>query len=553
MSRHGRHASPGRIVRPRWVYPTAVLLGGALIGSASVLSQSHALLSPATAMSTASLPSADAETCARPVHVDVVSSPRMHDVVAAAATKAGEGSCTSFSVTSEEAAVTANSIAAGHGPDLWIPDSTIWATEVNGQEGGKVRQGPSLATSPLVVAVPAALSVTRATWTQLVDGDVPTRIADPVSNASGRLAIIAARASLGGDQALGSPLGAGLVTLSRTAATSDSELLDELITSPRSASAFPVEEATLTAYRAAHPSVKVRALVPAGETARFDYPLLTRADADATVTKAATALTTEILSPQMGRKIRDAGLRMSITEPLPDAQGQPTVVPVYATLPTATETRKIFDEWVSAQTDARMLVVMDTSGSMSRKVGETTRMTLAKEAADTALASVPDGSQMGLWTFSSRQDHDRDYREVVPVRDLGAETDAATQREALAEGFAAAAASTRGDTGLYDTIGAAYAELQRTYDPTLVNTLVVITDGTNDDPDGGLSLRALLSFLEKADQSRPISVALVGITADADIKALRTIADATHGRVYVADRPSSIKAVLVDALLTRHA
>ncbi len=455
-------------------------------------------------------------------------------------------------MTSEEPAVTANSLAAGHGPDLWIPDSTIWATDVNGQEGGKVRQGPSLATSPLVVAVPTALPVTKATWTQLVDGDVPTRIADPVSNTSGRLAIVAARASLEGDQALGSPLGAGLVTLSRTAATSDSELLDELITSPMSASAFPVEEATLTAYRRAHPSVQVSAFVPDGETARFDYPLLTRADADTTITQAATALTTEILSPPMRRMVREAGLRTSVTEPLPDAQGEPTVVATYAALPTQAETKKMFEEWVSAQTDARMLVVMDTSGSMSHKAGDMTRMELAKEAADTALANVPDGSEMGLWTFSSRQDGTRDYREVVPVRDLGVETDAVSQRERLAEGFAAAATATKGDTGLYDTIDAAYAELQSSYDPTLVNTLVVITDGTNDDPDGGLSLQALLAHLEKADPSRPVSVALVGITEDADIKALRTIADATHGRVYAADRPSSIKAVLVDALLTRH-
>jgi Mg-chelatase subunit ChlD len=537
------------VVRPRWIYPTTILVGGALIGSLSVLTSSGTLLPPASPAAAG----LDFAACATPAHVDVVASPRIYDVVVAAATKAGASSCTSISVMSEEAVVTANALAAGVGPDLWIPDSTMWATDVNSRGRGEVQQGPSLATSPLVVAVPSSLSVTKATWTQLVDGGVPMRIADPVSNTSGRLAIVAARKALGGDRAMGGPLGAGLVELSRTAATSDSALLDELIMSPTAAPAFPVEEATLLAYEKAHPSVRVSAVVPSDGTARFDYPLLTRAGSSASVTRAATALTTTMLSPEMRTRIREAGLRTSITEAIPNPLGTVTVAPAYASLPSADETKAIFNEWTSAQTDARMLVVMDTSGSMARAAGATTRMELAKDAADTALANVPDTSQMGLWTFSSSQRGKIDYREVVPMRGLADPVAAQTQRQALSAGFAEAARSVKGDTGLYDTIAAAYAQLQDTYDPTLVNTLVVITDGTNDDPDGGLSLAQLVARIRAGDPSKPISVALVGITKDADVKALRTIAKATDGRVYLADRPSSIKAVLVDALLSRRA
>ena len=549
MSRHGRHASTGPVVRPRWIYPTAIILGGAMIGSLSVLNQSHTLLSRA---STTALTVA-ATACAHPAHVDVVSSPRIYDVVVAAADKAGENSCTSMTVSSEEPAVTANALAAGTGPDLWIPDSMMWATQVNGRGRGEVRPGPSLATSPLVIAVPTSLAVTKASWASLVDGQVPMRIADPVSTTSGRLALVAARQALGGDRAIDGPLGAGFVTLSRTAATSDSELLDTLVTNPSTASAFPVAEVTLRAFEKSHPAADAQTIVPSDGTARFDYPLLTRVGAPSAVTEAATALATQMLSPQMRARIRSAGLRTSVTEPITEAAGAPSVAPVYATLPSAAEMTTLFDDWTSAQTDARMLVVMDTSGSMARSASGITRIALAQEAADTALASVPDTSEMGLWTFSSRQNGSVDYREVVPIRGLADPVGAHTQRDALDAGFAEAARSVKGDTGLYDTVAAAYAHLQETYDPTLVNTLVVITDGTNDDPDGGLTMAQLISRLRDSDPTKHISVALVGITKDADVTALRAIASATNGRVYVADRADSIKTVLINALLSRRA
>ncbi len=549
MRKHGRHESPGRVLRPRWIYPTAILLGGLLVGSATVLTTSQWLM-PATSASS----SLDFAACATPVTVDVAASPRIYGIVSMAASKAGKSSCTSVKVRSEEAAVTANALIAGVGPDLWIPDSTMWATDVNGQGRGEVTQGPSLATSPLVVAVPGRFPMTKASWKQLVDGDLPMQIADPLSNTSGRLAVVAARTALGGDKAITGALGARLVNLSRTAATSDDQLLERLVTAPQDAMAFPVEEAALMAFELAHPNASVHTLVPTDGTSRFDYPLLTHSDATPAVSQAATALTTVLFSPEMREQVRQAGLRNSITEVVPNAGGTTSVAPAYITLPSASETEAILREWTSVQTDARMLVVMDTSGSMAYPAGDTTRMRLAREAGILALADVPDTSQMGLWMFASRLGGNTvDYRKLVPIRELSAPVGSSTQRAAMSKGFATAARSVRGDTGLYDTVAAAYAELQRTYDPSKVNTLVVITDGRNDDPDGGLSLSALVSRLKSADHSRPISVAMVGITKDADVSALRRIADAAGGRLYQADQPSKIQAVLVDALLSRRA
>ena len=549
MRKHGRHESPGRVVRPRWIYPTAIVLGGLLVGSATVLSTSQWLL-PATSASS----SLDFAACANPATVDVAATPRIYGIVSMAASKAGKSSCTSIKVRSAEAAVTATALIAGAGPDLWIPDSTMWATDVNGQGRGEVTQGPSIATSPLVIAVPGRFHTTKASWKQLVDGDLPMQIADPLSNTSGRLAVVAARTALGGDKAITGALGAGLVNLSRTAAASDDQLLERLVTAPQDAKAFPIEEAALTAFELAHPGAAVSTVVPTDGTSRFDYPLLARSDATPAVSRAATALTTVLFSSEMREQVREAGLRNSVAEVVPDADGTPSVAPAYITLPSAGETKAILREWASVQTDARMLVVIDTSGSMAYPAGNTTRMGLAREAGTLALADVPDTSQMGLWMFASGLRGEKvDYRQLVPIRELSATVGTSTQRTALSKGFATAAKSVKGDTGLYDTVAAAYAELQRTYDPSKVNTLVVITDGKNDDPDGGLSLSRLVSRLKDADHSRPISVAMVGITKDADVSALRSIADAAGGRLYRADQPAKIQAVLVDALLSRRA
>ncbi len=546
----GRHVRPGRVIRPRWIYPTAIVLGGVLVGSASVLTTAHWSVSPASASSSG----LGFAACASPATVDVVATPRIYDIVSLAASRAGKDSCTSLTVRSEEPAVTATALTTGHGLDLWIPDSTIWATQVNDQGGGEVRQGPSIATSPLVVAVPGRLHVSTTTWAQLVSGALPMQLADPVSNTSGRLAVIAARTALGGDKAINSALGRGLVELRRTAATSDSQLLERLRTAPQEAAAFPVEEATLTAFAARNPSVAVSTLVPTDGTSRFDYPLLTRSNASTSVSKAATALTTVLLSAEMRQRIRDAGLRTSAADALPDASGIHSVAPAYVPLPSAGEAAAILHEWSSAQSDARTLVVMDTSGSMAYAAGDSTRIGLAREAGTLALQNVPDSSEMGLWMFASRLGGpDVDYRRLVPIRALSATVGSATQREALTRGLATAARSVKGDTGLYDTVAAAYAELQRTYDPTKVNTLVVITDGRNDDPDGGLSLTQLVARLQAADASRPISVAMVGITRDADVSALSRIATAAGGRLFRANQPAKIQDVLVDALLSRRA
>ncbi len=146
----GRNVGPGRFIRPRWLYPTAIVLGGLAIGSAGILTTAHWPVPSASAAS-----ALDVAACASPVTVDVAATPRIHGIVSLTASHAGTDSSSSPKVSSEEAAVSATALPAGVRPDLWLPDSTIRATAVNGQGRGEVPHGPSSATSPRIVALPA--------------------------------------------------------------------------------------------------------------------------------------------------------------------------------------------------------------------------------------------------------------------------------------------------------------------------------------------------------------------------------------------------------------
>jgi Mg-chelatase subunit ChlD len=110
---------------------------------------------------------------------------------------------------------------------------------------------------------------------------------------------------------------------------------------------------------------------------------------------------------------------------------------------------------------------------------------------------------------------------------------------------------TDGGTGLHDTTLAAIRTLQDDYEARAVNSVILLTDGENDDP-GSLSLNELVSTIEREkDPARPIQVIAIGMGPDADAQALRRIASATGGRSYVARDPQDIAEVFIDAMLSR--
>jgi len=106
----------------------------------------------------------------------------------------------------------------------------------------------------------------------------------------------------------------------------------------------------------------------------------------------------------------------------------------------------------------------------------------------------------------------------------------------------------RTSTGLYDSILAAYESATADYRKDAVNTVVVITDGRNEDP-GSITLDQLLTQLRKLhDPAKPVHVVTLAYGTDADLAALADVAKVTDGLQFSSPDPRSIGTVFVTAV-----
>ncbi|HEX2772209.1 MAG TPA: VWA domain-containing protein, partial [Micromonosporaceae bacterium] len=110
-----------------------------------------------------------------------------------------------------------------------------------------------------------------------------------------------------------------------------------------------------------------------------------------------------------------------------------------------------------------------------------------------------------------------------------------------------------GRTGLYDTVLAAYKAVQEDWEPGRVNSVVLLTDGQNDNA-SGLSQQQLLANLKRiADPKRPIQVVIVGISSDVSQPELQSITKVTGGGVFVTEDPAKIGDIFLQAIALRPA
>jgi Mg-chelatase subunit ChlD len=108
-----------------------------------------------------------------------------------------------------------------------------------------------------------------------------------------------------------------------------------------------------------------------------------------------------------------------------------------------------------------------------------------------------------------------------------------------------------GGTGLYNSVLAAVREVRSSYDPARVNSVVVLTDGKNEDA-AGLDLEQLLRTLRaESDRRRPVPVIAIAYGPDTDTAALRQVASTTGGTVYVARDPRDLPLIFHEAIGNR--
>ena len=85
----------------------------------------------------------------------------------------------------------------------------------------------------------------------------------------------------------------------------------------------------------------------------------------------------------------------------------------------------------------------------------------------------------------------------------------------------------------------------------VAETVVLMTDGENDDP-ASISLDRLLGRLaELKDPERPVRIVGIAISDSGDLGALERMAEATGGDAYLAAVPEDILEVFAEAVLSR--
>ncbi|WP_334144572.1 vWA domain-containing protein [Rhabdothermincola sp.] len=206
---------------------------------------------------------------------------------------------------------------------------------------------------------------------------------------------------------------------------------------------------------------------------------------------------------------------------------------------------ELLRRWGEQRKGARVLLVVDVSGSMKdRATRDTadTKLDLAKAAALGSLEEFKSSDLVGLREFSTGLgDGTAFWNDLVPIGPMSQNERALRQR---IEGLF----PTNG-TPLYDVVLDSFRTMYDQYDPSLINAVVLLTDGKNDDgnvTDDAAQLERTVSELRRLSQGelgRPIRVFTIAYGTDADLSVLKQIAEATNAAAYNASDPKSINKV----------
>ncbi|SDN54109.1 VWA domain-containing protein [Geodermatophilus sp. DSM 45219] len=441
-------------------------------------------------------------------------------------------------------------------PHLWVPDSSLWAARAG---DAALEPVGSVASSPVVLATSRA-AVDALGWADAAPGwgeALASRqgiaVPDLATSAEALAALSAVRTSLGGGEQADNAVVQTVLAAERGPSVSPADALAAGSEGAADAPLVPVSEQEVWAANADAEDPQLVAVYPAEGSPTLDHPLLRVGTASATDAAAVDAAVRALTSDAASAAVLEAGFRDAEGTAPPDAEAaglQETAPPALQLDPA--EVQALVAQLSELAAPSRILTVFDISTSMEAPAGDGTRATLARDAAQSTLTLVPGDFALGLWFFAAELEGDRDWTEVVPTRALGTEVDGTVQREVLAEQLDTIPDRlSPGGTGLYDTTLAAVQAARSDFDPAAVNSVLVVTDGTNEDSQG-VELDELLDTLRsEADPDRPVKVIGVALGPDADLAALEQIAEATGGAAYSAVDPTDLQTVLFDALRQR--
>ncbi|TCB98864.1 VWA domain-containing protein [Micromonospora zingiberis] len=497
-------------------------------------------------------------TCFEQVRLRVVAAPVIAPALdRVARANAGNQPCVSVEVQARpSAAVTRELAEGGDVADAWLPESTFWLRRARAAGAFEVPAvGSSVASTPVVLAVNDRLArrsgwpAKALTWKSLVGTrarTVQVGLPDPAADPAGVAALLGVRVLADDNRDSAATVAA---TLRRLAARTFSPEGDGPLTPgrdlPGRVDVIAVSEQAVLEHNALTPSGKLVAAYPEIAVPWLDLPYVVLPGTQGRARDAAANFLAELLNTTardifVGHGFRTASgfpPAMPNDDRLRAEERQPIPLPAEETV------TDVLTGWSGVQRSARILTLLDVSGSMAAQVpGGGTRLDATVRAAAEGAALLLDNSELGIWAFATRLDGDRDYREILPVGPLGG------QRERLVEALDAVRVQPQGGTGLYDSTLAAYRDARRNWTPGRINLVLVMTDGRNEDDDG-IGRAAFLAELERMQEPRrPLPIIFIGLGGEIDPEELKAIAKVTGGRVFVTEQPGGMRRIFFSAL-----
>jgi len=193
--------------------------------------------------------------------------------------------------------------------------------------------------------------------------------------------------------------------------------------------------------------------------------------------------------------------------------------------------------WAQVRKRARVLLVLDVSGSMGEEVGSAgmSKLDLAKKAAVKALDDFADTDEVGLWAFTTDLPDNKTHLQLAPVGPIG------PQRAKLKN--AIENLTPLSGTPLYAVTRDAANEMSARADDDHITAVVVLTDGRNEDPHFSDLNKVLGDLGNGASEAGGVRVFTIAYGENADLGTLKKISQATNAVAYDATDAQNIDKV----------
>ena len=259
-----------------------------------------------------------------------------------------------------------------------------------------------------------------------------------------------------------------------------------------------------------------------------------------------------VQEPANQRKVLEFGFRpgnpdVQIGAPIDGAHGVDADQPqTLLDVPEPNVLARLLDDWQDQRKPARVLLLIDVSGSMGDVADPdtgATKLDLAKQATINALADFNDDDEVGLRVFTTDLPEGADILTLVEPGRVG---DVREQLRTKIRDLVPL-----NGTPLYRATRSAYEDQLASYDASRINAVVLLSDGVNDDgePDDDRDeleeLLQVLSSESEGQQGQAVRVFPISYGEGADLATLRRIAEASQGAVYDSSDPRSITKVFV--------